>query len=63
MKTKFSKRAEIQKNRTIMPKKWIELFGREFYMDVNWETGIITITPKQKRGEQVWLKKGCSIKE
>lgn len=51
MKTKFSKRAEIQKNRTIMPKKWIELFGREFYMDVNWETGIITITPKQKRGE------------
>lgn len=48
MKLIFMKRADKEKNRIIIPKIIIEKFGREFILEVNTETGILTMTPIKK---------------
>lgn len=41
------KRADIDKNRIIIPKFVIEKYGREFYLEV-YEDGIIKLIPVKK---------------
>ena len=47
---RFFKRAEISKNRIIIPKFYIDKYGRDFYMEIDEEK--IIITPiKKKEGK------------
>lgn len=47
---KWKKRAEIQKNRIIIPKVIVEKFGREFYLEW-YEDDIIRIVPVKDNTE------------
>ena len=49
----FMKRAEKCKNRIIIPKIVVNKFGRDFYMEVNLETGVMILTPinLEKKGQ------------
>lgn len=50
---RFMKRVEKNKNRIILPKFIIDKFGRDFYLEINPETGIMTLIPIKfnKKGE------------
>ena len=50
---RFMKRADVEKNRIIIPKFIIEKFGREFYLEVDEQTGIMKLIPikSEKKGE------------
>jgi len=50
---RFMKRAEKAKNRIIIPKIIVDKFGRDFYLEVNLETGVMTLTPinLEKKGQ------------
>lgn len=50
---RFMKHAEKCKNRIIIPKFIIKNFGRDFYLDIDPETGVMTLTPinLEKRGQ------------
>ena len=51
---RFMKRAEVNKNRIILPKIIIDKFGRDFYLTVNLETGEMILTPikySKKKGQ------------
>ena len=43
----FEKRADVEKNRIIIPKFIIDTYGREFYLEVL-ENGTMTLTPLKK---------------
>lgn len=45
---KFMKRADIDKNRIIIPKFIIEEYGRDFYMEI-YEDGSIKLIPVGKK--------------
>lgn len=49
---RFHKRAEKNKNRIIIPKWYIDQFGRDFYMTIK-DNGEIILTPKkvEKKGK------------
>lgn len=42
---RFMKRADISRNRIIIPKPIIDKFGRNFYMEVNPKNGTMILTP------------------
>ena len=44
IETKY-KRAEVEKNRIIIPKKYVKIFGRYFKMEIDYTTGKITLNP------------------
>ena len=48
MELRYYKKADKEKNRIIIPKFVIDKFGNEFLLEVNVETGIITLTPVKK---------------
>lgn len=47
----FQKNADKVLNRVVIPKKWIELFGRQFYMQVDYENERIILTPFKERSK------------
>ena len=49
----FMKRADVSRNRIIIPKFIIDKFGRDFYMEVNPEDGTIKLEPikLEKKGK------------
>ena len=51
MEIVLNKRAEKYKNRIILPKFYIEKFGRDFYMIIKSNGEIILKPIKKKRGE------------
>lgn len=42
---RFMKRADIRRNRIIIPKVYIKKFGRDFYMEIDEKTGTIKLIP------------------
>lgn len=44
MLLRFMKRADIEKNRIIIPKVFIENYGRDFYLDI-YDDGTIRLIP------------------
>lgn len=50
---RFTKRADVSRNRIIIPKPIIDKFGRDFYMDVNPKDGTMKLTPikLEKKGK------------
>lgn len=48
---RFMKRADVEKNRIIIPKFIIDKFGRNFYLEVNVEDGSMKLIPIKKKGE------------
>ena len=50
---RYMKRADISRNRILIPKPIIDKFGREVYMDINLKDGVITLTPikLEKKGQ------------
>ena len=50
---KYMKRADVCRNRVIIPKIIIDKFGRDFYMEINPEDGTIILTPikLEKKGK------------
>lgn len=48
---KFMKRADIEKNRIIIPKFFIDNYGRDFYLEVL-DNGIIRLTPITKLNKE-----------
>lgn len=48
----YMKRADVDKNRIILPKFIIDKFGRDFYLEVNSENGSMILTPiNNKKGK------------
>lgn len=47
---KYCKRAEKNKNRIIIPKTYIDRYGRDFYMTIK-NDGTIILEPINKKGE------------
>ncbi len=50
MEITFFKKAEKNKNRIIIPKFYIDKFGRDFYMTIK-NNGKIILNPIKKKGE------------
>lgn len=50
-KLRFMKHADKERNRIIIPKFIIDKFGRDFYLEVDIQTGIMTIIPIKKKGD------------
>lgn len=49
---RYMKRADVEKNRIVIPKFFIDKYGRDFYMEVNLEDGSIKLIPiKNKKGK------------
>lgn len=50
---RYMKRADISRNRIIIPKPIIDKFGRDFYMEINSEDGTIKLIPikTEKKGK------------
>ena len=49
----YIKRADLALNKIIIPKLVIDNFGREFFIEVDIETGVMKLTPlsQMKKGE------------
>lgn len=50
---RFMKRADISRNRIVIPKFIIDKVGRDFYLEYDPKTGIMKLTPikTQKKGK------------
>ena len=47
-KLTYMKRADVDKNRIILPKFIIDKYGRDFYLEIN-EDGSMILTPIKKK--------------
>ena len=45
---RFQKRADLEKNRIIIPKIYIDKYGRDFYLEI-YEDGTIKLIPILKK--------------
>lgn len=48
MRVRLFKRADVDKNRIIIPKEVIEKYGREFYLEI-YEDGTMKLIPNNKK--------------
>lgn len=47
-KLMFMKHTDNQRNRIIIPKFIVEKFGKDYLLEVNIKTGVMTLTPIKK---------------
>lgn len=47
---RYIKHADKERNRIIIPKFIIDKFGKDFYLEVNVENGIMKLIPVEKKG-------------
>ena len=48
---RYIKHADKERNRIIIPKFIIDKFGRDFYLEVDTQNGIMKLIPIKKKGD------------